>query len=129
EVMYNWFNRHLKLGQSEPVVEKSFVPVPPKELSVFDEKHPLPKDAVKADELRKYMTETSDKQLAALQPKDAAGLQEFRRVLGTALRVMVNDRLPKPDEVEAKEIGVRQERPDLIWRRYLIGRKGAGEQV
>ena len=36
----------LKLGLSEPVVEKPFVPVPPRELSVFDEQHPLPKDAV-----------------------------------------------------------------------------------
>ena len=49
EVMYNWFNKHLNLGQPEPVVEKPFVPVPPKELSVYDEQHPLPKDAVDAD--------------------------------------------------------------------------------
>src|SRR5262249_36686824 len=81
EVMYNWFNKHLQLGQPGPVVERPFMPVPPKELSVFDADHPLPKDAVKADELRKYMSDTSDKQMAALAPKDAAGLQEFRRVL------------------------------------------------
>ena len=42
ELMYNWFNKHLKLGQPEPVDEKPFVPVPPKELSVFDDEHPLP---------------------------------------------------------------------------------------
>ena len=42
EIMYNFFNKHLKLGQSEPVVERPFVPVPPKELSVFDETHPRP---------------------------------------------------------------------------------------
>ena len=46
EVMYNWFNKHLELGQSEPVVEKPFVPVPPRELSVYDDEHPRPKDAV-----------------------------------------------------------------------------------
>ena len=49
EVMYNWFNKYLKLGQAEPVVEKPFEPVvPTKDLSVYDEQHPLPKDAVDA---------------------------------------------------------------------------------
>ena len=53
EVMYNWFNKYLNLGQPEPVVEKPFKPIPPKELSVFDAKHPLPKDAVDAVRLRR----------------------------------------------------------------------------
>jgi dienelactone hydrolase len=90
ELMYNWFNKHLHLGQPEPVTEQPFVPVPPTELSVYDATHPLPADAVNAEGLRRYLTETSDKQVAALKPKDAAGLEEFRRVLGTALRVMIN---------------------------------------
>src|SRR5262245_32423330 len=32
EVMYNFFNKHLNLGQKEPVTEKPFEPVPPREL-------------------------------------------------------------------------------------------------
>ncbi len=129
EMMYNWFNKHLGLGLSEPVVEKPFVPVPPKELSVYDQEHPRPKDAVGAERLRQYMAEASDKQIEALRPKDADSLKEFRRVIGTALRVMIHDELPKPEEVEMKEVGDKVERGDLIWRRYLIGRKGAGEQI
>ncbi len=129
EVMYDWFNKHLKLGQPEPVVEKPFKPVPPKELAVFDDQHPMPKDFADAETLRKRLAETSDKQMEALRPRDAGGLREFQRVIGTALRVMMNDRLPKTDEIEVQEVGGRQEKPDLIWRRYLIGRKGAGEQV
>jgi dienelactone hydrolase len=129
EIMYNWFNKHLNLGLPEPVVEKPFVPVPPKELSVYDEQHPRPKDAVEADRLRQYMAEASDKQIEALRPKDAASLKEVQRVFGTALRVMIHDELPKPDDVEVKEVGDRTERGGLVWRRYLIGRKGAGEQV
>ncbi len=102
EMMYNWFNKHLGLGLSEPVVEKPFVPVPPKELSVYDQEHPRPKDAVGAERLRQYMAEASDKQIEALRPKDADSLKEFRRVIGTALRVMIHDELPKPEEVEMK---------------------------
>jgi len=94
ELMYEWFNEHLQLGHKKPVAEQPFKPVPPKELSVFDEQHPVPKDAVDAERLRKSLSEASDKQLAALMPKDAEGLKEFRRVIGTALRVMVGGGLP-----------------------------------
>ena len=127
--MYNWFNKHLKLGLPTPVVEKPFEPVPPKELSVYDEQHPLPKDAVDAARLRQFMTEASDKQIEALRPKDAKGLEEYRRVIGTALRVMMHDDLPKPEDVEVKEVGDRQEHDGVISRRYLLGRKGQGEQI
>ncbi len=129
-VMYNWFNKYLKLGQSEPVVEKPFEPVvPTKDLSVYDEQHPLPKDAVDAARLRQFMTEASDKQIEALRPTDAKGLDEYRRVIGGALRVMIHDELPSPSDVEAKEVGDRQEHDGVISRRYLLSRKGAGEAV
>jgi hypothetical protein len=129
EVMYNWLNKHLKLGLPEPVVEKPFEPVPPKDLSVFDATHPHPKDAVDAERLRQCLTETSDKQIAALLPKDARGLAEYRRVFGTALRVMVHDELPRPEEVEAKPVGEPEKSDGVTWRRFLLGRKGRGEQI
>ncbi len=129
EWVYNWFNKHLALGQKEPVVEKPFEPVSPKELSVFDAQHPLPKDAVDAEGLRKYLTETSDKQIKALIPKDAETWKEYRRVLGTALRVMVNDRLPAAKEVEEVIENQRTEQDGVIYRRYLLSRKGQGEQI
>jgi dienelactone hydrolase len=132
EVMYNWFNKHLQLGQPDPVAEKPFKPVPPSELSVFVPEHPRPKDAVGAAELRKYLTEASDKQLAALEPRDATSLKEYRRVVGTALRVMIHDRLPKGEEIEAKGMGkseVGEGREAVLVDKYLLGRKGKGEQV
>ncbi len=130
EVMYNWFNKYLKLGQPEPVTEKPFEPVvPTRNLSVYDEQHPLPKDAVDASRLRQLLTEESDQQIEALLPKDAKGLDEYRRVISTALRVMIHDELPRSEDVEAKEVGDRQEQGGVISRRYLLSRKGAGEQV
>ena len=129
EVMYNWFNRHLKLGQPEPVVEKPFQPIPPKELSVFDARHPLPKDAVDAERLRNYLTETSDRQINALMPKDEASLREYRRVMGTALRVMIGGGLPRAEEVEATAVGKPTAAEGLSWQRLLLGRRGRGERV
>ena len=65
--------------------EPAFKPVPVEELSVFDAEHPRPKDELDAAKLRDEMTKASDEQMAKLTPKDAAGLKEFKRVVGTGI--------------------------------------------
>jgi hypothetical protein len=129
EFMYNWFNKHLALGQKEPVVERPFLPVLPKDLHVYDTEHPRPADAVDALRLRQYLSEMSDRQMEALRPKDAQGAGEYKRVIGTALRAMVGGQVPASTEIESKEVGEKVERDGLVWRRYLIGGKGQHEQV
>jgi dienelactone hydrolase len=130
EFMYNWFNKQLKLGQPGTVVEKPFVPVPPKQLSVYDAEHPRPKDAVDVTGLRRYLTAEADKQLAALFPKDAKGLAELRKVAGTALRVMVNDTLPAKAQVEAAHVHqIKGLVPALVIEQGTLGRRGQGEAV
>jgi dienelactone hydrolase len=130
EVMYNWFNKYLKLGWKEPVEEKPFTPVLPKELSVYDKEHPRPKDEVNAEKLRQYLTEASDKQMAALAPKDAKRLEEYRRVVRTALGVMVHDRYPGKDAIFKVKawIGKGRVGSGLADEGY-IGRKGEGDMV
>jgi dienelactone hydrolase len=128
EVMYNWFNKHLQLGQPEPVMEKPFVPVPPAKLSVYDASHPRPADAADMKTLRKTMTEASDRQMEALRPHDQASLEKFQRVVGTALRVMIGDTLPPGSEVESRI--VKEEAKDGVqWRKLHLGRKGQHEQI
>jgi dienelactone hydrolase len=131
EFMYSWFNKHLKLGHPEPVAEKPFVPVPPKELSVFNAKHPLPKDAVDVHGLRRYLTATSAKQLAALMPRDRDrdSLAEFRRVVGPALRVMIHDTLPPGGAVEVVAEKATDKEETLESGKVWLSRKGAGEAV
>jgi dienelactone hydrolase len=94
QMMYAWFLKHL-MGKDEQPKEPAFKPVPPKELSVFDAEHARPKDDLDAKALRMRMTAASDEQIAKLAPKNAEALKEFRRVVGTALRAMVNTEKPK----------------------------------
>jgi dienelactone hydrolase len=129
EFMYAWFNEHLKLGHATPIVEKAIEPIPPKELSVFDAEYPLPKDAVDADRLRTYWTAASDRQIEGLIPRDADRLAEYRRVIGSALRAMIVDRLPDPTEVKETLGAAEVKRDGVRIRRLILGRKGAGEQV
>jgi dienelactone hydrolase len=89
EFMYYWMRSYL-MADERKVKEPPFKPVPVKELSVFDDKHPRPKDELNAKALRAEMTKASDEQIAKLLPKDAASLKAYREVVGTALRAMVN---------------------------------------
>jgi dienelactone hydrolase len=129
EVMYNWFNKHLHLGQKEPVTEKPFVPVPPRELSVYDKDHPLPDDAVGAEKLRQFMARRSDRQMAALYPRDAARWKGFRRVVGTALRIMIADQIPAAADVEDQPVGNPAKADGITWRKLFLSRKGQKEQL
>jgi hypothetical protein len=139
EMMYSWFLKHLA-GKDEKPKEAAFKPVPPNELSVFDDKHPRPKDEVDAKTLRVTMTKTSDAQIEKLTPTNAESLKEFKRVVGTALRVMVNSDLPKEIEVrmgplESKIDGHgmhrailgRTEEKDAIPCAGLVGPKAKGD--
>jgi hypothetical protein len=98
EMMYNWFNAHLNLGRRDAIVEQDFWPIDPSDLRVFDKQHPHPADAKDATELRQYLTGVADKQFAELLPKDAAGLDHFREVVGSALHVMIGADTPAPSD-------------------------------
>jgi hypothetical protein len=129
EMMYAWFNKHLALGLSEPIVERDFVSVPPAELSVFDAAHPRPGDAADAAQLKTWMSRVSDEQFAALLPQDSTGLAEYRRVVGTAARVMLDGGVPDSDDVVGASPLLESEGDDYRLYRVSASRRGAGEQI
>lgn len=126
ELMEDWFNKHLKLGWPSPVKEKPFVPVPPKELSVYDDEHPRPADTADAPTLRKTMTAESDSQLDALF-KD--GPADYRRVVRTALQAMVSDKLPEPGEVVVSRSNGPTAGQGFTLQTGALSRRDAGEAV
>jgi hypothetical protein len=129
EMMYAWFNKHLQGGSGE-VKEQPFKPVPPKDLTVFDADHPRPKDELDAKRLREKMTEASDQQMKALEPKDAKSLEEFRRVVGSALRAMIGEELPKPGSLEIRQAPKEVKLPDGVTMHLAaFGHKGEGDMV
>ncbi len=129
EVMENWFNKYLKFGLPGPVHERPFDPVPSRELSVYDDQHPRPKDEVGAQGVKKVLTELSNRQMAALAPTDAAKLAEFRGIVGSALAVMIHDSLPAADDVEASEVGPKEQQDGRMARKFLLSRKGQHEAI
>jgi dienelactone hydrolase len=128
ELMYNWFNEHLHLGQPAPVSEKPFTPLSPKELSVYDEGHPLPGDAVDAERLRRRMSEISDRQVAAFLAPDSRSSERYRELVGAALRVMVGDGWPAATGV-SRRVAAQSLAAGARLEKFLLGRKGAREEV
>jgi dienelactone hydrolase len=129
EMMYDFFNQHLKLGATSPIKEKPFTPVAPKELSVFDAEHPQPKDAASADALRRTLTMRDDKQFASLLPKDAATLKEFQKIEFAALRAMMTDSLATVGVVEERAKKIDKHADGYFIKRATLSRKDQGEAV
>ena len=107
-VMYDWFNRQLKLGFKEPVLEHDYVPLSREELTVWTKKHPQPSGAqvgaAHERALLKWMTGDTQKQLAALAPNNAKSLAEFRRVVGGGLDVLIGRRLEDVGKLDYRPV-------------------------
>ncbi len=128
--MYQWFNRHLKLGLPEPVLERDYQFLTRDELTVWDQNHPAPRERGDQFERRlvRYLTTTAEKQLAALVPHDAKELQEYRRVVGGALEVLLGHRLPGKEELEFKKVQ-EKDRGDFLLFTGLLRNTAVGSEL
>src|SRR3954447_8861377 len=85
---YTWLNRHFKLGQKEPVIERDYHPFTREELTVWGDKHPAPKAADPDFErqLLRELNADAQKQLAAEQVTP----ERFRKSYGGALDIVLD---------------------------------------
>ena len=84
---YTWLNRHFKLGQKEPVIERDYEPLKRAQLTVWDEQHPAPKAADPDFErkLLRWFADDANKQLADF----AKSRGSFQSTFGEALDVVI----------------------------------------
>ncbi|HEV3027447.1 MAG TPA: acetylxylan esterase, partial [Planctomycetota bacterium] len=98
-LMYSWFNKYLRLGLEEPVLEEDFEPLTPAETRIWDADHPEPRSGedVEATLLRS-MAKASDDQLASLPT-----LQRLE-VIRRAMDVLLGRRVPPQGTVTREKI-------------------------
>jgi hypothetical protein len=122
-----FLNQQFHLGQPEPVIERDFLPLTKDEMSVWDAQHPKPSGDQVGDaherKLVKQMTEMSEKLIDAVQPKDAATLAEFRKVIGGAFDVILGRRLEDVGTVSF-EIKDKSDRGNYLQMVGLLTREG-----
>ncbi|HEY2828141.1 MAG TPA: alpha/beta hydrolase family protein [Pirellulales bacterium] len=128
--MYQWMNKHLKLGLSEPVVEEDFVPSSREELTVWDDKHPKPPGGEEYERsLLRTMIEDSQRQLTKLVPRDDKSLSAFRHVVGDAWEVLIGRDVSKAADVEFQRIGETVRRETFLQKKGVLRYKPQNEEL
>lgn len=128
-MMYEFFNRHLKLGFESPIVERDFKPLTIEEATVWDADHRMP-EATPETELRvlRAIAKDQDAQLAALTPTDRASLSQFRQIIGGAWDVMIGRKMPGKDDFTQINT-FKSNTEDLMRFNTLIRLTAVGEEV
>jgi dienelactone hydrolase len=97
--MYHWLNKHLDLGFEEPIVERSYERLTQEELSVWNYQHPRPENNPDFErKLLQWLTDDSERQIAAFVPQDAKSLERYRQVVGGAWDILLRN-LPERPEI------------------------------
>jgi dienelactone hydrolase len=127
EYMYSFFSKQL-LGKEGPVEEPAYVPIPPKELAVFDEQHPRSADEKKIADLRQAMRERDGEWTRQLRAgKDAKAVEAFRAIVGPALRAMVNSELPA--KIAVRKGPIESKHDGFVMHRAILGRTDSADAV
>ncbi|MCP3920642.1 MAG: hypothetical protein GY711_34380 [bacterium] len=90
--MYAWFDRHLGLGATHPIVERPLEPVAPGALSFYAGGQARPGRA-DVDDLRAAWVDATAPTVSALVPRTLEEVERWREVVGGALGVLVHARL------------------------------------
>jgi len=128
-LMYSWFNKHLKLGLEEPVVEEDWPPLTEAEWTVWTDEHPRPVDDPNHERrLLSYVTSESDRQIAALAPVDAESLARFREIVGGAFETIIGRRLDQVGPIECRKID-QLDRNGYRLGKFLLRAQRHGEEI
>jgi len=126
---FGFINKHFKLGLEEPVVEEDYDRLGREELTVWDAAHPKPESGPDYERrLCRQLADAAQRQLDAMQPKDAASLNKWREVIGGALETIVGGSVSDKSDLELDEKG----KDDIgSFTRYvgLLRNKKAGAEL
>jgi dienelactone hydrolase len=104
-LMYSCFNKHLKLGLEEPVVEEDWLPLTEVEWTVWNDAHPRPTDDPDHERrILRHVTRQSDKKIASLTPTDAKSLAGFREIVGGAFETIIGRTLNQVGPITCQQI-------------------------
>jgi dienelactone hydrolase len=126
EAVYAWFGRWV-LGKTDGALfEEQEYDVPlPADLLVFFGRE-LPKEAKTQQQIVDALVASRRARLEALRPRDPAGLERFREVLGPAFRHVLAAEYPAGDAILESTTGAAA---TVDARDLLVGRRGRGDRV
>ena len=123
---YTFLNKHFKLGFPAPVIEQDFDPLPPGQLTVWDDQHPAPK-AADPDFERKllaWFTEDAERQIRAA----AATPEGLQNLIRPAVEVLIGRTFGNAGDV-GWAFKDEQDRGNCVERTGTLLNKTYGEEV
>ncbi len=127
--MYAWFNRHLRLGLEDPVLEDDFKPLTGYDVMVWNDDHPQPPGGEAYERsLTHYLATQADQQLAELTPRDAASLKRYRQIVGGAWNTLIGRGLPSGDGIQ-RTIVDKQQREGFLYFEDILRLSSHGEEL
>lgn len=126
--MYQWMNRHLKLGLDDPVIEQDFEPLTDQQAAVWSDEHPAPTEVGIPHErvVCRWLDDQATRQLDAIVPKDAESLESFRHQFGSAWRAIFDRGIPAQIEYQAKG---ESQRDGLVLSKGLVRDPARGAEL
>ncbi len=123
--MYHWFNKHLALKQSEPIVEGDYRRLSNEEMTVWDDKHPAPPSGDDYERsLCRQIDQLSEQQRSELKHNPA----EQRRVVGGGWEAIIGRSLPTAGSIEYHKVS-QKEHPDYLEFAALLRNKAQAEEI
>ncbi|MEZ6048054.1 MAG: hypothetical protein R3C11_21245 [Planctomycetaceae bacterium] len=120
-MMYNWMINYLNLSESTPFIEEDFWPVPPTELSVFNEEYPLPENARTGEELAAYMTDYSNAQWDEMVNHPGNIYSEYQRIMEGASDVLLGSPLSQTNSSSHTRVDMELDDSEIGKIKYYKG--------
>ncbi len=128
EAVYRFFGKHLIGGRDwSDFTEPAHVKEPDEALRVFPGEGPLP-DAKGRKEIIADFVAMQKEKWAAVLPRDAAGVDAFRRDYGFVLPGVTGAAAPAPEALRCEKTAT-ETRGGFTAERWVLGRAGKGDAV
>jgi dienelactone hydrolase len=123
---YTFLNKHFKLGQESPVIERDYEPLQREQLTVWDSEHPAPKAADPDFERRllAWFTKDSDQQLRS----GAKSLEGLRSQIGSATEVIIGRNYAKAG-IADWTLTEKHDRGEYVEMLGTLSNKKYGEEI
>ena len=128
KAMYEWFNKHLKLGFKEVPPERDYTFLTSTELTVWNQEHRQPTmDSNFERKLLRYWHLDTQRQLNQLIPTDSASLKRYRQVVGSGIDSIIGQGLPPAAEVEYDQLHKEEKDQHLEMAGWLNTKLNGGK--
>lgn len=123
--MYGWFNRHLRLGLEEPILERDYKRLSEAELTVWNDEHPMPGGG---EAVEKALLQWWDREAREQLDRAASRAEDRRRLIDPAVEIVIGRTLDDVGPVEW-ELRLKNDRGDHLEMAGIVRASRHGESL